>query len=569
MPVRKIIRIFKRRIAYTDVEIFPDEIFLDSRNLPQYDVHQFEGRLEKPISRVTIIAAGVFFILIAAAFSSRAFFLQVNKGEVFAAQSEQNRLNHTAIFANRGIIYDRRGTELAANAVADDGRDYALRTYTPMPGLAHILGYVKYPSKDSSGFYYQTEYVGKDGVEKMFNDTLTGVNGVRIVETDARNSVKSQSMVEAPKDGQNLTLALDAEMTSKLHESIQSVAQEYGFRGGAGVIMDVRTGEILTLTSFPEFSPDTMTQGKDVAAIQSFFQNPDKPFLNRVVAGLYTPGSIVKPYMALAALSEKVIDPLTAIYSSGQIEIQNPYNPEQKTVFKDWRAQGWVDMREALAVSSNVYFYEISGGFEDQKGLGITKIEKYVRMLGLGEITGVDVAGEIEGVIPNPEWKKQVFNNDAWRLGDTYHTSIGQYGFQLTPIQAVRSVAAIANNGKLMEPTILLRSEADALESARIVTIAPQHFQVVREGMRRAVFTVTAARLDVPYVEVAAKSGTAELGTAKLLVNSWVTGFWPAQEPKYAFAIIMERGSKFNQLGATYVMRQLLDWMNENRQEYF
>jgi penicillin-binding protein 2 len=510
-----------------------------------------------------------FFCFVAFVFLGRVWYLQVSQGKVFAEQSEENRLGHTEIFSNRGIIYDRKGIELASNRINSEEPDFAVRTYSELPGLSHVVGYLKYPNKDNSGFYYQTEYVGKDGAERTFNELLSGENGVRIIEIDARGGIRSESTVEPPKDGENVTLAIDAEMQSELFKAIQDVAREYAFTGGAGVIMDVHTGEIITMTSFPEYSSHVMTDGKDGEKITEYLTDKTNPFLNRVVSGLYTPGSIVKPYMALAALSEKVIDPNKAIYSSGKIEVQNPYNPEQKTVFKDWRAQGWVDMREALAVSSNVYFYQIGGGFEDQKGLGITNIEKYVRMMGLGEITGVNVAGETQGVIPNPEWKKKVFNGDAWRLGDTHHTSIGQYGYQLTPIQAVRSVAAVANSGTLLTPTILLQEDGALPAGSRKVNIKPEYFQVVREGMHDAVSTVTAGALDVPYVEVAAKTGTAELGTAKLLVNSWVTGFFPFEEPKYAFAIIMERGSKFNQLGATYVMRQLLDWMNENRSEYF
>lgn len=332
--------------------------------------------------------------------------------------------------------------------------------------------------------------------------------------------------------------------------------------------MDVHTGEILALTSFPEYSSNVMTQGKDSAIIAGYQKDTNNPFLNRAVSGLYTPGSIVKPFIALGALVEKIIDPQKKILSTGALELVNPYDPTQKTVFKDWKAHGWVDMREALALSSNVYFYTIGGGFENQKGLGITNIEKYVRMMGLGEKTGIDVPNEIEGIIPNPEWKKKVFDGDDWRLGDTYHTSIGQYGFQLTPIQEARSVAAIANKGTLLTPTILDKKTHPTKTSVREVTIDDGYFKIVQEGMREAVFTVTAGALNLPYVAVAAKTGTAELGVSKLLVNSWVTGFFPYDNPKYSFAIILEKGARTNQLGATYVMRQLLDWMKINSPEY-
>jgi len=568
MSFRKFFRLFFKRRSYKDSEIYPDEIFLDARNLPQFDVHQFEGRFEKPISVRVMVILGSLCALVGIIFISKIWILQVERGEAYAKQSENNRLRHTSLFSNRGIIYDRNNLELAVNTIHPYEPDFALRTYTPLHGLGHLLGYVKYPTKDSAGFYYQTEFVGKDGAEKIFNDILSGENGVRIIETNALGEIKSENVVTPPVDGKNVTLSIDAAVQNALYTNIENVSAEYGFRGGAGVIMDVHTGEILALTSFPEFSSDVMTQGSDVETIRSYQQNTNNPYLNRAVSGLYTPGSIMKPFVALAALTENIITPTKSILSTGSIALQNPYNPDQKTIFNDWKAHGWVNMRQAIALSSNVYFYMIGGGFEDQKGLGISNIEKYMRMLGLGEKTNINISQEMEGIIPNPEWKKKVFDGDAWRVGDTYHTSIGQYGFQLTPIQAVRSVAAIANNGTLLTPTILDTAHHRAQGTTRIVPIKDEHFQIVREGMREAVFTVTAGALDVPYVSVAAKTGTAELGVSKQLVNSWVIGFFPFENPQYSFVIILEKGSRFNQLGATYAMRQFLDWMNVNAPQY-
>ncbi len=568
MSWRKILKFFrKKRRSYTDAEIYPDEIFLDARNLPQFDVHQFEGRLEKPIPKTVLIILGGIFILTGFIYISQIWVLQVKKGEAFAEQSENNRLRHTSLFSNRGIIYDRNGVELASNTINKEEPDFAQRVYAPIKGIAHVVGYLKYPTKDNAGFYYKTEYDGKDGAEKIFNAELSGENGTRIVETNALGEIKSESVVEPPKDGENIVLSIDSGIQSQMYKAIENASEKYGFRGGAGVMMDIYTGEIIALTSFPEYDSNIMTDGSNREVI-SGYQNANNPFLNRVVSGVYTPGSIVKPYMALAALSENIIDPNKQILSTGSISIQNPYNPEQKTTFMDWRAQGWVDMREALAVSSNVYFYAIGGGYEDQKGLGITNIEKYVRMMGFGEKTNINMLGEVEGTIPSPKWKAEVFGGDDWRLGDTYHTSIGQYGFQLTPIQAVRGVASIANNGTLLQPTILKRKPNEPIKNSRVVPIKDEYYKIVKEGMRQAVFTVTAGALNLPYISVAAKTGTAELGTAKLFVNSWVTGFFPYENPKYAFAIIMEKGARTNQLGATYVMRDVLDWMKIYTPEY-
>ena len=138
----------------------------------------------------------------------------------------------------------------------------------------------------------------------------------------------------------------------------------------------------------------------------------DLPLLNKVIAGAYTPGSIIKPFLALAALKENIIDPEKIIVSTGSITVPNPYNPSLPSVFTDWKAHGEVDMRRAIEVSSNVYFYHIGGGYEDQEGLGIERIDDYMRHFGFGGHSGVALPGELSGVVPNPEWKREVFNDD-------------------------------------------------------------------------------------------------------------------------------------------------------------
>jgi len=290
--------------------------------------------------------------------------------------------------------------------------------------------------------------------------------------------------------------------------------------------------------------------------------------MDKIVSGLYTPGSIVKPFFGLGALAEGVIDQYKRILSTGSISIPNPYFPDQKTIFKDWRANGWTNMAEAISVSSDVYFYEIGGGFENQKGLGIANIEKYAKLFGFGKKTGVDLPDETQGTIPSPEWKALNFKGDAWRIGDTYHTAIGQYGFQVTPIEMVRAVSSIANNGKLLTPHFVM-GDTQKENQFSIIDLPKEHFDVIHEGMRMAVTSGTATSLNVPYVEVAVKTGTAQLGVAKNKVNSWVIGFLPYENPKYAFTVMMEAGPTTNSVNASTVMRQLLDWMSVNTPEYF
>jgi penicillin-binding protein 2 len=545
-------------------EIEPDEIFLDSSNLPEFDRHQFEGRLEKPIQPRSILYIGGFFLIILMFFVFRLGYLQLVHGDDNVQKAENNRLRQTPVFAERGLIYDRNHTLLAWNVPNEEDDSFSLRRYIDLSGLSHVLGYVKYPTKDSSGFYYREQLGGVDGIEGFDDAALAGTNGLQIVETNALGKVQSESVINPPIHGANITLSIDASLQNELYKQIGDLKEKAGFTGGAGVIMDIKTGEILAMTSYPEFNSQVMTDGKDSATINRYNKDINHPFLDKVVSGLYTPGSIVKPYMALAALQEKIIDPAKQILSTGSITVPNPYFPELSSVFRDWKALGWMDMRHALAMSSDVYFYTVGGGFGDQKGLGIDAIDSYLRLFGFGSDMSSEFFSGKSGTIPTPQWKAANFSGEPWRLGDTYHTAIGQYGFQVTPIQAVRAIASIANGGSLLEPTIFANQPVH--KSA--VPIEQQNFKIVQEGMRLGVTDGISAVLNVPYVDVASKTGTAELGVSKDLVNSWVTGFFPYENPRYAFAVIMEKGSRNNLTGSIFVMRGLLDWMSVNTPQY-
>jgi penicillin-binding protein 2 len=318
------------------------------------------------------------------------------------------------------------------------------------------------------------------------------------------------------------------------------------------------------MTSYPEFDPNKMLEG-DKGAYKNYLEDSRKPFLNRITQGLYTPGSILKPYVAAGALQEGVIGQYQQILSVKEMIVPNPYNPDQPSIFTDWKAHGYVDLRKALAMSSNVYFYQVGGGYGSQKGLGITLIEKYFRDFGFGEPVQNTFFGNLTGTIPNPEWKEKIFNDD-WRLGDTYFTAIGQYGTQVTPIQVIRAVSAIANDGMIIEPKIMADNEPAVIK--RKVNVSDQNLKIIREGMREAVLTGTAKGLNYPDFKIAAKTGTAELGVSKDDVNSWTNGFFPYENPKYAFVVVMEKGSRNNLIGGVAVSRKFFDWMKIYASEY-
>ena len=563
--IRRILR--KQKIKNANFFVEPDEIFLDSKNLQNFNRQQFEGRIEKPIPKRTIIFLGSFFFLCAILFSARLGYLQIKKGSAYFERSENNTLEKQNIFADRGIIYDRNKVELVWNKKTGEEGGLPIRTYKS-PGFSHVLGYISYPMQDKSGNYWQSEFIGKDGLEKQYNDFLKGINGTTIVEIDAHKKIHSENIVDAPKRGQDLVTTIDSRIQSQLFTFIQNLSESNSFKGGAGVLMNIQNGEVIASVSYPEYNSGILSEGKDVQTIKNYLNDKRNLFIDKTLSGLYVPGSIVKPFFALGALSEGVIDPAKKILSTGSISIPNPYDPKLKTVFKDWRVNGWVDMIQALAVSCDVYFYEIGGGYQDQKGLGIANLEKYAKLFGIGEKTGIDLPDETEGTIPSPEWKAKKFTGDAWRIGDTYHTAIGQYGFQVTPIQMARAAGAMANYGKLVTPHFILNDIVNENKTS-IINLKKEDFDVVHQGMRQSVLVGTSIALNVPYVQVASKTGTAQLGVAKNRVNSWIMGFFPYQNPKYSFVILMESGPSSGTVGASSIMRQLLDWMSSNAPEYF
>ncbi|MBI4093874.1 hypothetical protein HY417_02830 [Candidatus Kaiserbacteria bacterium] len=559
-------------------EIAPEDIFIDSTNLPRRDDPRLEGRVVRRLSPRAILGVGVVLSVVLLGFGARLFDLSVLHGSAYAEISRENRFYRSLDFASRGELYDRTGRKLAWNiAPALSGIEgqatssettFARRVYSELPGLSHTIGYVRYPKADASGTWWREDIAGIAGAELSFNDMLAGTNGSQMVEIDATGKTQGQIIVEKPIAGKDVVLAIDAEVQSKLFSYLSAQANAQGFVGGAAAIMDIETGELIALTSFPIYDNAAFSEG-DTAAVRAASNDSRSPLLDRAISGLYAPGSIVKPIFAAAALNEGIIDPEQEIVSTGAITIPNPYDPERPSVYRDWTVHGSINMREAIAVSSDEYFYTIGGGYGSQIGLGIRKLDEYARVFGLGELSGIALAGEEVGVIPTPEWKAEVFGaDDPWRIGNTYHTAIGQYGFQVTPLQVVRFIAAIGNGGKLLTPQIVAGSAPRYV----IVGIPDEYLRVVREGMRLAVTSsredATVKILNIPGIEIAAKTGTAQIGAKNEWINSWSVGFWPAEDPKYAYAIVLERARAGTLSGAAPGARPFFEWLVANKPEY-
>ncbi len=543
----------KRRHPNLDV----DDILVDSLNLSKLDTVKLEGKFTSQISPFNLFTLLGIVILVFTVFLWKLFSLQILMGNYYKQISESNTLSKQVIFAKRGVIKDRFGELLAYNSELKNiihtrvgDLEVFKRVYNKKyKGISHILGYVKYPQTDKNGHLWREKYQGVGGVEEFFNDILNGKNGIKLVEQDANGDFVSSGKLKEPKDGEMLQLSIDARLNDALYRSLNDYLPHTSFKEGAAAIMDIQTGELIALTSVPDYDLNLLASG-DKEYLKEILRNKTSPLIDRAIMGQYAPGSIVKPFVALAALNEKIIKPDDKLLSTGALKLPNPYNPDKPTIFKDWKAHGWINMKEALAYSSDEYFYKIGGGYKNQVGLGIKRILKYARLFGFGEKRGVELPSESAGLVPSPKWKKEIFGA-PWNIGDTYHTSIGQYGFLITVLQAVDYVASVANGGNLLSPTIIKNKEVPKLN----LGFSVKDINVIHDGMRMATNIGTARPLKLPEVAIAAKTGTAQTGIKNERKNSWVIGFWPYKKPRFAFAAMLSRGDEHDTGSASHAMR--------------
>lgn len=543
-----------------NIFIEADEVFLDSKNLPNFNTYQMEGKIEKPLAKTNIFLFFILSGLLGIILLFQSYQVQIIGGKKFAALSSENALNKSIIFAPRGVIYDRNQVRLAWNEESDNQKDFLARLYIGTPGFSHILGYVNYPKKDKKGFFWRPDYIGADGIERQFNKELAGQNGARIIETKSDGTQVGTNVINPPIQGSNITLSIDKNIQEKLYDSVKNTVDGSGYEGGGAALMKLDTGEILGMVSVPEYDSNIITQASDIETVENYFINKRKPLLNRVITGLYSPGSIIKPFIGMGALTEGVITKDTKILSAGSISIPNVYNPGKKSVFVDYRPNnGWVNIREALSVSSNIFFYNVGGGYQSQKGIGIEKIGEYVSRFGIAHKTGIELPGEVDGNIPSVSWKEKVFPGDPWRIGDTYNTAIGQYGFQVTPIEMLHAVSIIANKGLIVQQTLLKNDSPIKKED---IGLPKEHFETIIEGMRLVVTSPigTVKAFNENPLKIAAKTGTAQVGVRNEYINGWVIGFFPYDNPQYAFVGIMDRGTNVSSPSASSALKTFLDW---------
>ena len=537
-----------------------DEILMDVHNIPGYHRESFEGVLENPIKKQVFIFLGFFFFLAGIIFFSRLGFLNITKGEFFLKRAETNYLREIVREPERGTILDKDKNILTSNEILESNKEKKWVRVYPNEGFLHSIGFLT--RKENKNLAK-----GASGLELVYNDILKGIPDQLIEEVNAAGEIMGSGFTKRGKKGGNILTSISSKLSLQLLHSIARTAESHGFTGGAAIALNPKNGEVLAIISFPEFDPNILSKNLSQEELSKFILDERKPFFNRAVSGLYPPGSIIKPAIAAAALAEGIIDSKKTILSASPIVIQNPYFPDNSDIFPDWKQHGLVDMKKALAISSNIYFYTIGGGHKDQAGLGIWKILKYLEKFGFNNLTGIDLPGEVQGSLPKPDEK---IENRSWSLGDTYHISIGQGDIGVTPVSMAVYASMLSRNGVFYPPHLakaIIGEHGETLEkflySQNKIDIPSEAFAVVREGMRDAVKFGTAAGLSGYPLEIAAKTGTAEVGDTGR-VHSWSIGFAPYEDPKIAWAIIMENGPIQNTIGATFVASEMFRWIVEN-----
>jgi penicillin-binding protein 2 len=297
--------------------------------------------------------------------------------------------------------------------------------------------------------------------------------------------------------------------------------------------------------------------GGNDAALATLLTDPERPLVDRTYMEAHPPGSTFKTLVAYAALEEGIATPETKITSTGAIYIQDEFDPAVVYTFRDWAAHGTTDMYQGLARSSDVYFYYLAGGYRSAgvtyfEGLGATRLADYARQIGLGEPTGLDLPGEVAGLVPDPEWKSEAVG-DPWFLGDTYTFGIGQGYLTVSPMQMAVLAAAIANDGDVLQPRLVrgTRVDGELIETPRVVRThldnGGDSLAVIREAMRiTAGPTGTAWRGQPAGLTIGGKTGTAEFGApypdGKFDTHGWYIGFAPFEDPEIAVAVYVEHG---------------------------
>ncbi|WP_019024953.1 MULTISPECIES: penicillin-binding protein 2 [unclassified Thioalkalivibrio] len=447
-----------------------------------------------------------------------------------------------------------------------------MRFYPLGDKFSHVVGYVgRINEQDLARVdpraYAGSSHIGKIGIERYYEDLLHGRPGYRQVEVNAQGRVIRELSVTPPEAGTDITLTIDADLQRAAYRSLAG-------RRGAIVALDPNNGEVLALVSAPGFDPEMFVHGISQAAFSDLQSDPARPLFNRALTGQYPPGSTVKPLVGLAALDEGITTADRRMFARGYFQI-----PGHERRYRDWRREGhgWVDMSRAIAVSSDVYFYDLA------HTMGIDRMVPMLGAFGLGQRVGIDATGERAGILPSRDWKRAT-HDQVWFPGETLITAIGQGYMLSTPLQMADFTATLAGRGQRIQPRLLQSMDNGNGELERLlpqprepVQAAPEHWDTIHESLIEAVHArhgtawgSIGSRPPTNY-RIAGKTGTSqvfglgqdeEYDEDELPRHLWdhalFVGYAPADDPQIAVAVLVEHGGSGGRVAAP-VAREVMD----------
>jgi len=595
--------------------------------------------------RTRVVAAGAVVLICFSLLVARLIYLQVVRHEDLAEQAENNRTAVVPIVPNRGLIVDRNGVVLATNYSAytleitpskagpldevidglatvvdiqardrrrfkklvEESKSFEslpirtrlsdeevarfaaqrfrfpgveikarlFRNYPYGPLASHVIGYIgrvnqkekeDIQDSDDEANYRGTEYIGKLGVEQSFERQLHGITGVEQMETSAGGRAVRRLASHPATPGNTVMLSIDIKL-QKLVEDL------FGDRRGALVALDPKTGEVLAFVSKPTFDPNLFVDGIDQENWQALNESPDKPLLNRALRGTYPPGSTYKPFMALAALETGKRTPQQTIYDPGYFMFGNHRFRDDKE-----GGHGTVDMYKSIVQSCDTYYYMLAND------MGVDLIHDEMQKFGFGALTGIDIFGEVRGILPSTEWKRNAYKRPEqkrWYSGETISLGIGQGYNNFTMLQLATATGVLANNGVKMKPhlvrqvtDVVTRQSQDTLQEIKAeLTAKPANIAVIRNalvGVNTEGTGATAFR-GAGYV-AAGKTGTAQVVTVKqnekydaaklserYRDHALYMAFAPAQDPQIALAMVVENAG-WGGAAAAPIARRVFDY---------
>lgn len=493
-------------------------------------------------------------------------------------QKERKRARRFTSIPVKTSLDDEQVARFAVNQFRFPGFEikvYQRRFYPYDSALTHVIGYVsKINEKDVERLdkegklaeYAATHDIGKQGIERYYEDVLHGKAGYEEVEVNNRGRVIRKLNNKPPQAGKDIYLTLDLELQQYIEELL-------GKNRAAVVVSDPRSGAILALVSTPSYDPNLFVDGISSKDYSELLNNPDHPLINRATQGVYPPASTVKPYIAVSALSAHVITPSTSVFDPGWWKL-----PGTDKRFRDWKksGHGWLNVTKAIEESADTFFYQVA------YMMGIDRISEWLSKFGYGQHSGIDLYEERTGLMPTREWKMKRFKK-PWYQGDTISIGIGQGYWTATPIQMAKALNILINDGEIKDPHLLQSMRSI---DGQITPFQPQthpaigdahsgYWELVKNGMygvaNRANGTAHKFFASAPY-KIAAKSGTAQVFgyqtynartlSEHLRDHKLMTAFAPYQAPTVSVAIILENGGSGAAVGT--VMRQILDHVIQN-----